>query len=210
VFKKFIRPLITMFVVIVLPVIAFSYFTNLPAAQPPIPSYYSDLGYSSVSGEQLETYLEGQPDLLTESESIAVACPTVLIVSQSEPGLCGYCKLSDVVIYPFWQDGFQKKIAAAEYDYRYFYVDALRTRYVSLKQTDAKPFEVSKSNGQWRESYGRWFKCQNAEHLDINAYVEIYEDKDASNKLRISYKVGNYETLGQVRPQIKVAAPSKN
>ena len=209
-FKKFIRPLITMFIVIAVPVIAFTIITNLPATQPPIPSYYSELGYSSVSGDQLETFLESQPDLKVDGETTIVACPSVLIVSEDIPGLCGFCKISNVVVYPFWQDGFQKKIAAAKYDYRYFYVDALRTRYVSLKQTGAKPFELSKSRGQWQESYGHWFKCQNSEHLDVNAYVEVRADKSASNKLRIKYSVGDYEALGAVRDQISVPAPAKN
>lgn len=209
-FKKFIRPLITMFMVIAVPVIAFTIITNLPISQPPIPSYFSDLGYSSVSGSELETFLESEPNLRIDGEAVAVACPSVLIVSHAKPGLCGVCKLSDVVVYPFWQDGFRKKIAAADYDYRYFYVDALHNRFVSLKQTSAKPFEVSKSRGQWQESFGHWFKCQNSEFLDINSYVDVFADQNAGNKLRIKYQLGSYETLAPVRDQISVPVPAKN
>ena len=209
IFKKFIRPLIVMFVVMAIPAIAFTVISSLPTPEPPIPAFFKAQGFSSLAGASVEDFLGNQEQLKFDGQPALVACPATLIVGTEKPGLCGYCKISDVVIYPFWQDGFTKKIAAQNYDYRYFYVDVLHKRYVSLRQTDAKVFEQSKQAGDWRESFGRWFKCQNADLLDVNAYIEIYKDVSANNKLHVRFAVENYDALGIVREQIHVDAPKK-
>ena len=208
-FKKFIRPLIAMFIAIAIPAVVLTVVSNLPNPEPPIPSYYKAQGFSSLSGVQVESFLEAQSELKLGGQPALVACPATLIVGATTPGLCGYCKISDVVIYPFWQDGFTKKLTAANYDYRFFYVDALHTRFVSLRQSNARIFDQSKDDGKWRDSYGRWFKCQNADLLDVNAYVEVFKERTAANKLKVRFDVGNYDALGIVRDQIHVDAPKK-
>lgn len=73
-----------------------------------------------------------------------------------------------------------------------------------ITHTDSKVFSQSESQSEWRESYGKWFMCQNEDLLDMNAYIEVLRDQSSSNKLKVSYRVLGYEPLEVVRDQIRL------
>lgn len=193
-----------MLLAIFLPLAVFSFVSNLPASDPEIPSFAKELGYSAVSGESLEAII-AQDQIFSSSQSkTLIACPTVTLLSESQPALCGYCKFDDAVVYPFWLEGFTRKLKKAPYDYRYLYEDHLHRRFVLFTHTDSKVFSQSERRAEWRESYGKWFMCQNEDLLDMNAYIEVLRDQSSSNKLKVSYRVLGYEPLEVVRDQISL------
>jgi hypothetical protein len=193
-----------MFLAIFLPLAIFTYVSNLPATDPELPQAIKELGYSAVDGRDLESLIANDESFSEFGQKPVIACPTVTVLSESEPTLCGYCKFEDAVVYPFWTEGNSRKIKAAPYDYRYIYVDHLHKRFVMLTHSDSKVFELSERRSEWRESFGKWFVCRSAEQLDINAYVEVLRDSSAQNKLKVSFKVLNYATLEVVRDQIRL------
>ena len=204
-FKQHIRPALIGLIVMAIPILLIAVIANLPPSDPQLPDYYTAQGYSAVRGEQLEKLIATSTNL-TASE-FAVACPDILVVSTTESGLCGYCKLTDMQVYPFWQSGFTAKLRPTRYDYRAFYFDHLHRRYVSLTHGDYAVFSASASQGQWQEGYGRWFMCKNADFLDINAYVKVIRDYSAKNNLHVRVAVGDYRPLTPVYDQVQVAKP---
>ena len=203
-FKKFIKPLATMLLAIFLPLVVFGLVSNLPASDPEIPQAAIELGYSAVSGQALEALIADAPEFSDQSKKPLIACPTVTLLSESEPAICGYCEFEDAIVYPYWLDGFTRKLKTAQYDYRYLYEDHLHKRFVLLTNTDSELFSQSAQRSEWRESYGRWFMCQNEQLLDMNAYVEVVRDRSAKNKLQVSVTVQGYAPLEVVRDQIRL------
>ncbi len=193
-----------MLLVIFLPLAIFTFVSNLPATDPELPEAIKELGYSAVDGAELETFIVNDAAFSEFTQKPVIACPTVTVLSESQPALCGYCKFEDAIVYPFWTEGNSRKIKAAAYDYRHIYVDHLHKRFVMLTHSDSKIFELSERRSEWRESFGKWFVCRSAEQLDINAYVEVLRDSSAQNKMKVSLKILNYETLEVVRDQIRL------
>lgn len=193
-----------MLLAIFLPLAVFSFVSNLPASDPEIPQAAKKLGYSAVNGEALEALIAQDVQFSSSTRPPLIACPTVTLLSESQPALCGYCAFEDAIVYPFWLDGFTRKLKASPYDYRYLYYDHLHKRFVLYTNTDSKIFSDSEKRSEWRESYGRWFMCQNDELLDMNAYIEVVRDRSAKNKLQVSYKVLGYAPLEVVRDQIRL------
>ena len=205
-FKKHIRPALIGLVVMLIPIVVITVIANLPPSDPPIPDYYKTQGLSAVDGSKLEKYIAGSTQL--SSSDYAIACPDVTVVSTTQPGLCGYCKISDLVVYPFWQEGFTMKLRPERYDYRSIYVDQIHRRYISLTHGDYRPFTDSEQQGFWTPSYGKWFYCKNAGYLDLNAYVKVYRDWPANNALHVRLDVGTYAALTPVLDQIRVLKPT--
>ena len=193
-----------MLLAIFLPLAIFSFASNLPTTDPEIPQAVKKLGYSAVSGESLEALIAQDAQFSLSTKPPLIACPTITLLSESQPALCGYCEFGDAIVYPFWLDGFTRKLKTARYDYRYLYEDHLHKRFVLFTNTDSKVFTESETRSEWRASYGRWFMCQNDELLDMNAYIEVVRDRSATNKLQVSYKVLGYEPLEVVRDQIRL------
>ncbi len=192
---KHLRPLIITIVLICLPLVALNWFSNLPKPPPTISQEIRNLGFEAVDGVQLEQTLSRETSLKFGGEQAVIACPKVLLTSKVQPGLCGYCKVNDVEIYPRWIEGFSAPIAVQDFDYRYFYDDSLHKRFVMLTNGSERLFR-EKSSAGWRESLGRWFTCRNDDELDVNAYIEIYSDGG-----KIHYQIGDYEALGSIRYQ---------
>ncbi len=205
-FKRHIRPALIGLVVMLIPIAVITVIANLPPSDPPIPDYYKSQGFSAVSGEKLEKFIASAASF--DAKSVAIACPDVTVVSQTQPGLCGYCKVSDMTVYPFWQSGFTAKLRPERYDYRAFYVDQIHRRYVALTHGDYSPFQVSEQQGFWTPGDGKWFFCKNSGLLDLNAYIKVYRDWSASNGLHVRLEVGNYATLNPVFDQIRVEKPT--
>ncbi len=205
-FKRHIRPALVGVIVMLIPIVVITVIANLPPSDPPIPDYYKAQGLSAVDGSKLEKYIATATQL--DSQNYAVACPDVTVVSTTQPGLCGYCKISDMVIYPFWQEGFTAKLRPERYDYRSIYIDQIHRRYISLTHGDYRLFTKSEQQGFWNPSYGKWFYCKTSGYLDLNAYVKVYRDWSASNALHVRLDVGTYETLTPVLDQIQVKKPS--
>ena len=203
-FSKFIKPLATMLLAIFLPLAMFSFVSNLPASDPEIPVFAKELGYSAVNGEALEALIAKDPQFSLASKQFLIACPTVTLLSESEPALCGYCKFEHAVVYPFWVEGYTRKLKKAPYDYRHLYEDHLHRRFVLFTHSESNLFTQSERRSEWRESYGKWFMCQNEDLLDMNAYIEVLRDQSSTNKLKVSYRVLGYEPLEVVRDQIRL------
>ena len=205
-FKDHIRPALIGLLVILIPVVAISVIASLPPSDPPIPDYFKAQGFSAVRGADLEKQIAATTQLATGE--YAIACPDVLVVSQSKPGLCGYCRISDMTVYPFWQEGFTAKLRPERYDYRAYYDGVLHHRFVLLTHGEYRPFKTSSALGQWNDSYGKWFYCKNSEYLDMNAYVEVFRDPKATNALKVRLAVGEYKTLNPVYNQISLPRPT--
>jgi hypothetical protein len=195
---KFLKPLLSLALAIFLPLAALVWYSNLPEPEPEIPASLKAQGVHGLLGERIEEVLLADKTLKLAGQDLVFACPTTLLASIDQPGLCGYCKVSDVVVYPSWQPGFTERLKPADFDFRSFYDDVLHKRYIMKTHTADKIFESAESNG-WQASKGKWFTCRNESQLDVNAYVEVTYSEDA--KSRFDYDLGAYDELGQVRPQ---------
>ena len=195
---KFLKPLLSLTLAIFLPLGALLWYSNLPEPEPEIPAQLKLLGVHGFDGKRVEEVLLSDQNLSLDGQRLVFACPTTLLASDSEPGLCGYCKLSDVIVYPSWQAGFTERLKPADFDFRSFYDDVLHKRYIMKTHTEEKIF-LEAANVGWQPAKGKWFSCRNDEELDVNAYVEIRYSE--SSQHGFNYTLGAYEALTVPRPQ---------
>jgi hypothetical protein len=190
---RHLRPLLLTLCLIVVPLAALNWFSNLPKPEPEIPIALKTAGFHGIDGEAFERELSKDSRLRFNGATAVIACPSTLIVSETTVGLCGYCKVSDFVIYPSWLPGFTMKLETADFDYRSFYSDALHDRFFMRTHNFEDMFS---SNPRWNAAKGRWFSCRDSSELDVNAYIEVsYENG------KPTYVIGEYLPLGQVRKQ---------
>ena len=190
-----VKSIIITLLVISVPLLALNWFSNLPKPEPEIPATMKSQGFHGVDGASFEQTLMKDPRLSFGGEPALVACPKTMLLSETSSALCGYCKVSDVEIYPSWLPEFSMRLDVEDFDYRSFYEDALHTRFFMKTNTHSQPFSSRTKDG-WREGLGRWFSCRNDQQLDVNAYVEVLWNSE-----KLDYTIGNYDALGVVRKQ---------
>lgn len=195
---KFLKSILSLVLAIFLPLGALLWYSNLPQPEPEISAALKAQGVHALFGDKVEQVLLADKTLKLAGQDFVFACPTTLLTSIDEPGLCGYCKVSDVVVYPSWQAGFTTRLKPADFDFRSFYDDVLHKRYIIKTHTADDVFKRAQSAG-WQSSSGKWFTCRNESQLDVNAYVEI--TYSAKAKFKFKYTLGPYEELGQIRTQ---------
>lgn len=195
---RFLKSTIGLAVGIFVPLLAFLWLANLPESEPEIPANLKLQGVHAFRGESVEEIL-GNASLQVDGEQLVFACPTTILATEDAAGLCGYCKYSEVIVYPSWQPGFTERLKAADFDFRSFYDDVLHKRYVMKTHGFDEIFEAAKSFG-WQSRMGKWFTCRSsADQLDVTAYVEIRYSVNDEN--RFKFELSEYQTLGDIRLQ---------
>lgn len=190
-----LKSIIITLLVISVPLLALNWVSNLPKPEPEIPQSMKAQGFHGVDGAKFEQNLKKDSKLSFAGKTAIVACPKTMLLSDTTPALCGYCKFDDVEIYPSWLPEFSMRLDAEDFDYRSFYDDALHTRFFMKTNGFSEVFADYASEG-WQESSGRWFSCRNDQELDVNAYIEVLWSAG-----QLSYQIGDYEALGIVRKQ---------
>lgn len=192
---RHLRSTLTTLLLITVPLLALNWVSNLPKPEPTIPDSMKSAGFHGVDGALLEQELSKDSKLKFGGAAAVIACPSTMLVSERVSGLCGYCKVTDVEVYPSWLPEFSMRLDAADFDYRSFYEDFIHRRFFMRTLSFDKPFREKSADG-WQESAGRWFTCRDDRELDVNAYIDVkWKQGD------VSYEIGPYASLGEIRRQ---------